>query len=146
MKKKKIVKKKKTVKKTVKKTKKRAAPSKKKLKKSVKKKPIVKSKPKKSVKKPVKTAPPSYIPAANEVSLGEVEDYFGHIGVIALTLKDKLNLGESIHVRGHTTDITQKINSMQIDRAAIQNAKKGDSVGIKIEGKCRKGDKVFRLD
>ncbi|MBI2915348.1 MAG: translation elongation factor-like protein [Elusimicrobia bacterium] len=86
------------------------------------------------------------MPAANESVLGEVEDFFGHIGVIALTLKVPLVLGDTIHVRGHTTDLTQKVLSMQINRKPIQKAKKGDPVGIKVDDKCRKGDAVFRVN
>lgn len=91
---------------------------------------------------PVSTA---YQPQTNEQSIGKVEDYFSRIGVIALTLTAPLSLGETIHVKGHTTDLTQTVASMEINHAPIQNAKKGDSVGIKVNDKCRKGDAVFKV-
>lgn len=87
----------------------------------------------------------AYRPQANERLLGEVEDYFSRIGVIALTLSDSLSLGDTIHVKGHTTDLTQQVDSMQIEHQPVQNAKKGDSVGIKVNDKCRKGDAVYKL-
>lgn len=80
-----------------------------------------------------------------EVLLGEVEDYFAKIGVIALTLKQPLAVGETIHVKGHTTDITQPCASMQIEHESVRAAKKGDGIGLKVENRCRKGDKVFRV-
>lgn len=77
--------------------------------------------------------------------LGEVEDYYGKVGVIAVTLKDALSSGDTIRVKGHTTDIVQKVESMQIAHAAISAAKAGDPVGIKMNDRCRKGDKVYRI-
>ncbi len=81
---------------------------------------------------------------ANEKILGEVEDYFAHINVIATTLKDNLELGEAVHVRGHTTDLLLKVESMQIDHKAVTKAKKGESVGILVSDRCRKGDRIFK--
>lgn len=139
-------------KKKAKAVKRKKAPAKKKMTKRPAKKSAKKVAPKKKVKKRAKKASlkvqplkAGYQPAANEVSLGEVEDYFSHIGVIALTLKSALSIGNTIHVHGHTTDLTQTVDSMQIDHALIQDAKKGDSVGIKANDKCRKGDQVFRV-
>ena len=85
------------------------------------------------------------VAAKNEIFLGEVEDYFAKIGVIALTLKSPIAVGNGLRVRGHTTDLKQKVDSMQIEHQAIQSAVKGDSVGIKVTDRCRKGDKVFRV-
>ena len=103
---------------------------------------------KKSFRPPAKlvAAPQGYRPASNEKKLGEVEDFFGNIGVIALTVKEDLAVGNTIHVRGHTTDLTQKVDSMQINHVSIPQARKGDSVGIKVTDKCRKGDEVYRVD
>lgn len=84
-------------------------------------------------------------PRVTEHKIGEVEDYFSRIGVIALTLADSLSIGDTIHVKGHTTDLTQRVDSMQIEHQPVQNAKKGDSVGIKVNDKCRKGDVVYRV-
>ena len=117
--------------------------------KAVKKKPAAK-KPaaKKKLSAPLAhnaAASTAYKPASNETKLGEVEDFFGNISVIALTLKSDLAVGNTIHVRGHTTDIEQKVVSMQIEHASVPKAKKGDGVGIKIGGKCRKGDDVYRV-
>lgn len=144
-----------------KKKKKSKPPKKKKAEKKPKKKPTAEPKKKPAAKKVsfkgAKTrkspsAPP--VPkgteqevqsALEEVQLGEVEDYFGKIGVIALTLKDAICVGDSINVRGHTTNYTQKVASMQIEHASVQEAKKGDSIGIKVGQKSRKGDKVFKL-
>ena len=87
-------------------------------------------------------APPK-IPG--EKFLGEVEDFFGQIFVIALTLKEALSVGDAIHVKGHTTDFAEAVKSMQIDHKAVKTAKRGDGVGIKVGDKARKGDYVYRV-
>lgn len=89
--------------------------------------------------------PPTGTTGLPETLLGEVDDYFAHVEVIALVLKDSLSVGDQIHVHGHTTDLTQKVESMQIEHQSVQNGKKGDSIGIKVSDHCRKGDKVYRV-
>jgi putative protease len=85
-------------------------------------------------------------PPVEGTLLGRVDDFFAHINVIALTLKSSLQVGNAIHVKGHTTDFTETVASMQIDHEAVQAAQKGESVGIKISGVARKRDWVFRVD
>lgn len=73
-------------------------------------------------------------------------DYFAKIGVLAFRVEEEgLKVGDTIHVKGHTTDLTEKVNSMQIDRADIEEAKVGDDVGIKVKDRVRKGDAVYKV-
>src|SRR3989344_3430517 len=125
-------------------SKKKVAKKVKKVKKAVKKSSTKKVKKASSASRIAKLMPlaSTYRPAPNEKDLGEVEDYFSKIGVIALTLKNSVSLGQIIHVHGHTTDLTEKVESMQIEHVSVTQAKAGDSVGIKVGDKCRKGDKV----
>ena len=92
---------------------------------------------------PLRTATQPAVPKGKP--LGEVEDYFSRISVIAITLKDSLTVGDTIHVHGHTTDFKERVESMQISHEPVTSAKKGDSVGIKVGEKCRKGDDVYRV-
>ena len=96
-------------------------------------------------KGPLPLAPKAPPALPGEKFIGKVEDYFGKISVIALTLKDVLSLGDTVHVLGHTTDLTQEVKSMQINHNPVKVAKKGDSVGFKANEKARKGDNVFRV-
>lgn len=132
---------------TVKKSKKSVARKKKVAAQKSRKVSAVRTKPAKAKKTATPpSSPATYQPAANETKLGEVEDYFSHIGVIALNLQNSLSVGGTIHVHGHTTDLTQKVESMQINHVPVQSAKNGDSVGIKVNDKCRKGDTVYRVN
>ena len=80
-----------------------------------------------------------------EKFIGVVDDYFAHVGVIALKLQDEVNMGDNIHIKGHTTDLTLIIDSMQIEHNSVTNAKAGDNVGIKISERAHRGDKIFKI-
>ena len=80
-----------------------------------------------------------------ELKLGVVDDYFAKVGVIALKLEDDISVGDTIHVKGHTTDLTQPVSSIQIEHANVQKASKGDSIGIKVNERVRKGDIVYKV-
>ena len=82
----------------------------------------------------------------DEVLIGQVSHYFGKIMVAAIELTDgDLHVGETIRISGHTSDFTQKIDSMQIDNASVPEAKKGQSIGIRVSEHARVGDKVFKV-
>ena len=81
-----------------------------------------------------------------ETLIGEVMSFYSHIDVIAIQLSAPLKIGDKIHVKGATTDFTQKIDSMQIEHKKVTSTKKGDSVGIKIKDKARKNDKVYKAE
>jgi translation elongation factor EF-1alpha len=78
-----------------------------------------------------------------EKQIGEVFSYFSHIGVAALKITAGLKVGDKIHIKGHTTDFEQTIDSIQIEHNSIEKAKKGDDIGIKVADKVRPGDKVY---
>ncbi len=77
-------------------------------------------------------------------SLGKVITYYSNIGVAAIDLTDKLKIGDKIRIKGNTTDFIQTINSMQIEHKQVKEAKKGDSIGIRVENKVRVNDLVYR--
>ncbi len=74
--------------------------------------------------------------------VGEVIHYYSKLGVAILELSDRLILGDQISIEGYTTNLMQTVDSIQIEHKNIEKAVKGDSVGVKVEGRCRKGDKV----
>ena len=80
-----------------------------------------------------------------EVEVGRVSDYFARVEVAGIELTDDLSVGDAIHIKGATTDLTQSVDSMQIDRADVERAGVGDSIGIKVSERCRSGDHVYRV-
>lgn len=77
--------------------------------------------------------------------LGKVEDYYAHVGAISLVLEAALAVGDSIRVKGHTTDLTQKVEHMEVDRKSVATASPGEAVGIKVADRARAGDAVYKL-
>ena len=81
-----------------------------------------------------------------EQEIGYVSKYFGQISVAAIEITaGKLSVGDTIHIKGHTTDMNVEVGSIQIEHDAVDSAKKGDSIGLKVTGKARRKDKVFKL-
>ena len=78
-----------------------------------------------------------------EVVIGKVSDFFARPVVAGIELTAPLKLGDRIHIKGHTTDMELTIDSMQIDNVDVNEAKGGDSVGIKISDRVRRGDTVY---
>lgn len=81
-----------------------------------------------------------------EEEIGRITHYFSRIGVGVLELTSgELRVGDTIHIKGHTTDFYQKVESMQVEHQPVNAAKKGDSVGLKVIDHVREHDKVFRV-
>ena len=78
--------------------------------------------------------------------IGEVFHYFSKIGVAAIRLTDgDLKVGDTIQVQGPTTNLTQVVDSMQIEQQSVEAATRGQSVGLKVKGKGRERDLVYRM-
>ncbi len=80
-----------------------------------------------------------------EKEIGKITHYYGHIGVGIVELSDGLKVGETIHIKGHTSDFTQNVDSIQIEHAGVPEAKLGDIVGIKFAQKVHPQDKIYKV-
>ena len=78
-----------------------------------------------------------------ERRIGEITHYYNNIGVAVLNLRDELSVGDRIHVIGHTTDLLQTVESMEIDREKVQTAGPDDDVALKVDARVREGDELF---
>jgi hypothetical protein len=84
--------------------------------------------------------------AMADVELGVITHYFSKIGVAAMQItQDTLHVGDTIRIKGHTTDFTQKIDSMQIDNKSVEEAVAGQGVGFKVAQHARQHDKVYKV-
>jgi len=78
--------------------------------------------------------------------IGEITHYFGKIEVAIIRLDDSLKVGDTIRiVGGEETDFEQKVDSMEIEHEKVEEAKKGQSVGVKVSEKVREGYKVYKV-
>jgi translation elongation factor EF-1alpha len=80
-----------------------------------------------------------------EQEVGKVVDYFAKVGVAGIAITGQLSVGDTIHIKGHTTDLQQTVDSMQIEHEMVQEVKPGDSVGIKVKDRCRAHDVVYKV-
>jgi len=80
-----------------------------------------------------------------EKLIGEIFDYFAKVGVAAIKLTGNIKKGDKIRIRGTTTDFKQEVESMQIDRKEIKEANSGDDIGIKVNEKVRRHDKIYKI-
>ena len=81
-----------------------------------------------------------------EVEIGEVTHYFGNIKVAVIEINTEVKIGDEIHIQGHTTDLTQKVASMQVDYKEVETAGPGADVAVLVDGMVRAGDAVFKLE
>jgi len=81
-----------------------------------------------------------------EEEIGRITHYFSkvNVGILEMT-KGKLRIGDTIHIKGHTTDFYQNINSMQVDHNSVESAESGDLIGLKVENQVREKDLVFKV-
>jgi putative protease len=78
--------------------------------------------------------------------VGSVFTYFSKIGVAGVKVdRGELKIGDTISVEGHTTNFTQKVDSLQMDHGPVQRAKEGDEVGIRVKDKVRNHDVVYKI-
>lgn len=74
---------------------------------------------------------------------GKVTHYYPKIGVAVIDLSSSLSTGDSITFSG-STDFTQTVSSMQVEHNNITSAKKGDTIGLKVEQPVKPGDLLVK--
>jgi translation elongation factor EF-1alpha len=77
-------------------------------------------------------------------AIGSVTHYFSHLSVAAVTLTSRLRMGDRIHIQGHTTDLTQTVDSMEVDHQHVDEAGPGDDVALKVADHVREHDRLYR--
>jgi putative protease len=77
-------------------------------------------------------------------AIGQVTHFFSHRSVAAIRLSAPLALGDTIHIRGHTTDLVQNVASMEVEHAKVDRAGPGDDVALEVDDHVRDRDLIFR--
>lgn len=83
--------------------------------------------------------------AIREQQVGVVTHYWTHLGVAGVHLTAPLDIGDHIHIVGHTSDFEQDVGSMQIEHHEVLHADAGAHIGLQVADHAREHDKVFRL-
>jgi putative protease len=125
-------------------TKKKLTKKPKKLKKPLRKKPVKKRAIRRAVKKTsAKKKMAAKKPQENIIGL--ITHYFPKVQAAVVKLKAPLVLGDTIRVKGHTTNFTQQVTSMQIDHVSLDMAKKGQEIGLLVNSRVRQHDIVCKV-
>jgi putative protease len=80
-----------------------------------------------------------------ETQIGKITHYYSHLNVAVLQLTDRLKLGETIHIFGHTTDLVQKVTSMEVDHRRVVVVEPGENVAVKVIEPVRVHDEIYRV-
>lgn len=122
------------------------------------KKRAIKTKARRVIKKAVARKSPKKIVRAKQLNvpktavipgekfIGKVTHYFPKVRAAVVKVeKGELNMGDKIHLKGHTSDFSQIVKSMQIDRAPITSAKNGDEIGMAVISRVRRHDDLYKI-
>ena len=80
-----------------------------------------------------------------EIEIGKITHYYDHIRVAVLTLTASLKLGDKIHITGHSTDLTQRVASLELNHHSVEWVKPGEDVTLKVIEPVHPHDRVFRV-
>jgi putative protease len=81
-----------------------------------------------------------------EEPVGKVVKFFSKPGVAAVEITSGvLRVGDRIRIKGHTTDLEDTVDSMQIEKESMDEAQQGYLVGIQVKARVREGDQVFKV-
>ena len=81
-----------------------------------------------------------------EEQVAVIVKFFAKPSVAALEVTNgTITKGDLLKYKGHTTDFTEEISSMEIDNQSVDEVKAGDLVGVKVKERVREGDKVYKV-
>ena len=86
----------------------------------------------------------SYLSEENVVEVGHITHFFTKISVAVIELTAPLAVGDTIVIKGPTTDFEQVVESMQIEHENVQRAEAGQSIGLKVAQRVREKDVVYK--
>lgn len=78
--------------------------------------------------------------------IGKVTHYYDKAGVAIVELQDELRIGNRIRIERGDQTFEREVTSMQKDYKPVEEAGKGDTVGIKIDQKAKEGSLVLLLE
>ena len=82
-----------------------------------------------------------------ETRIGTITHYWNNLHVAGVSITDgELHEGDRIHIKGHTSDFEQDVQSMQIDHEKVTVAKPGDEIGLGVVAHAREHDVVYRIN
>lgn len=100
----------------------------------------------KAAQSPMKPKAAPAVPMIAEQRAGVVTHYYSHLSVAVVKLdQGALRVGDTIHIKGHTTDFQQRVESMQVEHQSIPSAQVGEEFGLKVTEHVREHDAVYKV-
>ena len=82
----------------------------------------------------------------SEEEVGVVVKFFSKPSVAAIEItKGNIKKGDTLRYKGHTTDFTEVVKSMEVDNSSVEEVKAGDLVGVKVKERVREKDTVYKV-
>ena len=79
------------------------------------------------------------------VLLGKVRHYFAKVKVMTLVAEAPLSVGDTIRVKGHTTDLTQRVERLELEHEGVPSVSAGEEIALAVADRVREGDAVYKL-
>jgi putative protease len=107
----------------------------------------VRAKPPASMPRPA--IPPAAPPPAAVVGgerVGIVTHYFSHLSVAIIRMeRGSLREGDTVHIKGHTSDFRQRVESMEIDHVHMMQVGAKQEFGMRVKEHAREHDVVYKV-
>lgn len=105
---------------------------------------VVEEKP---VAPPTPTVPPPPPPVpSNEQRIGFVTHYYSHLGVAVVQIdQGEFRVGDRIHIKGHTSDFVQAVESLEVEHQTVEQAGAGQIFGLKVTEHVREHDQIYKI-
>jgi len=75
--------------------------------------------------------------------IGRISHYYSHLSVAAIRLDAPLNVGQRIRIKGHTTDLVQIVESLEVEHRHVERAVPGEDVALKVQDHVREHDVIY---
>ena len=83
---------------------------------------------------------------ADKKLVGKVTHFFPKVSVAVVELSDTLKVGDKISIEGRGNVVEQAVDGMEVEHKKIEVANSGDEIGMKVNGKVKEGDQVFKVE
>ena len=80
------------------------------------------------------------------VKAGRIVHFYSKASVAVVEVMAPLKQGDKITIRGSTTKVEQTVDSMEIDHKQVPSAQPGQRIGMKVAGRVRENDVVYKVE
>jgi putative protease len=109
------------------------------------KRPAGSAKPTAASSRPVAAALRERLAAGVPIEVGVVLHWFPHVSAAVVALSHPIHVGDTIHVRGRSTDFVQQVGSLALDGAPVRDGTPPQELGVRLATRARPGDRVYRV-